>query len=73
MTSKYLKCDTCGQTLGMEQVFTAQSDVVHWGRTGDFLRAAMELGWAEYRVPPERAWDDGMRHKCPECVVKGAA
>lgn len=59
MTSKYLKCDRCGKTLGAEEVVKHrppdQSD------TEKLIDAAREAGWTGEMSP------FGSRDLCPDC------
>lgn len=56
MPSQYIKCDTCGKTLGAEQVIKDRH--VGVGDTPALLKAAESFGW---RV-------QGDMHTCPTCV-----
>lgn len=60
MTGIYLKCDTCGKTLGGEEV-TFASQGLHWSDTAQLQKAARELGWTG---PLTR---DSNSDRCPEC------
>lgn len=56
MASQYIKCDTCGATLGAEQVIKDRH--VGFGDTPELLRKAVDLGWKI----------EGNTHICPQCV-----
>ena len=44
MTGVYLKCNSCGKTLGGEEV-TDATNGLHWSQRGFLQRKAKEFGW----------------------------
>lgn len=62
MTSLYLKCDKCGTTLGMEQVFKDKDP--HWSMGGEFIEKARALGWVHV---PDRI--TGSDDRCQDCAA----
>lgn len=65
MTGIYLKCDSCGITLGGESV-TKDANGLHWSRWKQLQDAARDLGWTGPLTRESGA------DKCPKCSISNA-
>ncbi len=63
MSGIYLKCDSCGATLGGEQVTTKERGL-HWSEAHILKERALALGWTG---DLDR---DSTNDRCPECSKK---
>jgi uncharacterized Zn finger protein len=62
MTGVYLKCDFCGETLGVEKVVKDKNP--HWTHTHLLQKQACLLGWVG-KLDRASSTD-----KCPECAKR---
>jgi hypothetical protein len=62
MTGIYVRCDQCGNTLGGEQVSSAENGL-HWSESSILKQEAIKLGWSGDL--DRNSIDD----KCPVCSI----